>query len=210
MSKKTTARKAASQTKSEADIRLDKIEETVNNLTANISTLVDIVGRNARDVPVVIHKGHEAAAEDLGHAEPAHMTEDAGTSDEAFLVSPRPESFSDPAHKEKLANLAFMNELVTVHIHDTSEKNADPVFEIQVNGEKEFFIRGQKKTIKRYFAEGLARAKPVSYRNEEYTTSEGVRAVRWPSNRGLRYPFDVVEDRNPRGRSWLNSVLAQP
>jgi len=26
----------------------------------------------------------------------------------------------------------------------------------------------------------------------------------------LSYPFDLVEDKNPRGRAWLNHVLAEP
>lgn len=206
----STARKTAPKQKTESDTRIDKIETKLDTLADNVNTLVDIIGRNAKDVPVIVHQSLDAADQDMGKSAPAQFTEQAGTSAEATLVTPRPENFNDPVHQEKLANLKFMAEMVTVHIHDTAEKNADPCFEIQVNGEKEYFIRGQQKTVRRYFVEGLARAKPVSYKNEEYTTSDGVRAVRWPSNRGIRYPFSVVEDRNPRGASWLKSVLAQP
>lgn len=207
--KSASAAQKSAPVKTEADLKIEALESKVDSLVSNIEKLVDIVGRNAKDVPVIVHKPFEAMDQDLGTAEPAQFTEQAGTSSEATLITPRPEHFSDPAHQEKLLNLAFMNEMVTVYIQDTSEKNADPVFEIQVNGEKEFFIRGQTKTVKRYFVEGLARAKPVSYKNEEYTTPEGIRAVRWPSNRGLRYGFNTVND-TPRGNAWLKSVLAQP
>jgi len=27
---------------------------------------------------------------------------------------------------------------------------------------------------------------------------------------GLSYPFELVEDANPRGRAWLQNVLAEP
>jgi hypothetical protein len=27
---------------------------------------------------------------------------------------------------------------------------------------------------------------------------------------GLCYPFELVEDANPRGRAWLQNVLAEP
>jgi hypothetical protein len=27
---------------------------------------------------------------------------------------------------------------------------------------------------------------------------------------GLSYPFDLVEDKNSRGRAWLQNVLAEP
>lgn len=188
------------------------VEAKIDKLTDAVTSLVDVVSRNAKDVPAVITKTFEAPEQNLGKAAPAQFTEAAGTGEnDANLIIPHPEVMDDGERlREKYANNAFMNEMVTVHIHDTAEKNADPSFSIAVNGVDEFFIRGQKKTVKRMFVEGLARAKPVSFKNEEYTRQDGVRDVRWPSNRGLRYSFAVVHDPNPRGASWLASVLAQP
>ena len=127
-----------------------------------------------------------------------------------ILVKPDQEPIEDPAAKEKMANLQFMEDMITIQIHDTAEKDADPLFEVSVNGRSQIFERGLVYTVPRYIVEGLARAKPVHYRNEEYTTDEGIRAVKWPSSTGLRYGFSVIQDPHPRGRDWLRSVLRQP
>jgi hypothetical protein len=113
------------------------------------------------------------------------------------------------AKQKKLEIEAFMNEPVTIRIHTTSEKNAEPVFPIRVNGREEFFARGQTKTVARRFVYGLAMARPTSYRNEEYRTADGSQSYRWPSSTGLRYGFEVVQD-TPKGIAWLNEVLASP
>lgn len=108
-----------------------------------------------------------------------------------------------------LKMLQFMREPVTVHIHETSDKNADPRFIIGVNGRNQTFVRGKEYTVPRYVVEGLARAKPVAFKNEEFFKPDGERAVRWPSVRGTRYPFSVIGD-SDRGNAWLKQVLRQP
>lgn len=129
---------------------------------------------------------------------------------EAILVKPDQEPIEDPVAKEKLADLAFMEEKLSIHIHDTAERDADPRFEISVNGIPFFFERGkQYDNVPRYIVEGLARAKPVHYANEEYDEN-GEKGTRWPSRTGLRYGFSVIRDPHPRGGDWLRSVLAQP
>lgn len=132
--------------------------------------------------------------------------------EEDFVIE-RPAAIMDveaPGFDEKMAMEQFMREPVTVMVHETNEENPAPFFEVSVNGRREVFYRGKPKTVARMFVEGLARAKPVKFRNEEYTQQDGVRAVRWPTTTGLRYPFSVIEDKNPMGPNWLKSVLAQP
>jgi hypothetical protein len=116
----------------------------------------------------------------------------------------------DPAMIEKQANEAFMRDVLLVQIHDTNEKFADPKFSISVNGRNEVFIRGKTKKVRRCFVEGLARAKPINFGNQEYTDDDGVRQVRNPRHIGLRYPFAVLHDPHPRGMEWLAHVIAQP
>lgn len=130
--------------------------------------------------------------------------------DEVILVKPNQESIESPICQEKLANLQFMEDKIVIHIHDTAEKDADPRFEVSVNGQGWVFERGKQYTVPRYIVEGLARAKPVHFRNHEYTDEDGVRNVKWPSSTGLRYGFSVIQDPHPRGSDWLRSVLAQP
>lgn len=130
--------------------------------------------------------------------------------EEPELVKPRPDSMESLAMKDKLANLEFMEDMVTIHIHDTAEKNADQIFEVAVNGSKrQVFVRGQQYTVKRYIVEGLARAKPVHYDNEEYEEN-GIKGTRYPSRTGLRYGFSVIHDPHPRGVDWLRAVLKEP
>lgn len=156
--------------------------------------------------PVIKRNPLEAAAQDLGDAGVATMptTGAAEITQEIEVV--------DPARfaKEKADNLAFNEELVTVEVHTTPDKFAPQWVEISVNGQKELFWRGVPKTCKRKFVEGLARCKPVSYKNVEYVDADGSRSVKWPSTVGLEYPFSMLEDKNPRGRDWLRKLLREP
>jgi len=115
-----------------------------------------------------------------------------------------------PVLKEKDANEAFMRDKIVVSIADTTEINGAPWFNIWVNGEACTFIRGQQKTVARKFVEGLARAKPITYRNVEYTTADGLRDTKQSRHIGLRYHFSVLHDPHPRGAEWLAHVIAQP
>lgn len=113
--------------------------------------------------------------------------------------------------KEKLANLAFMREKCKIIIHDSSDQQADPRFYVSVNGRRQLFERGREYVVPRFIVEGLARAKPIGYQNEEFFKPDGERSVRWPAKRGLRYPFAVLEDPSgDRGKQWLHTVLRQP
>ena len=113
----------------------------------------------------------------------------------------------DQAAKAKLDMLAFMNESVSIHIMETSEQQADQVFEVAVNGKGMVMRRGGDYTLPRYYVETLARARPVHYKNQEYQDQEGVKRVRWPAKRGERYPFSVTED-TAKGREWLKRLRA--
>lgn len=115
----------------------------------------------------------------------------------------------DQFAKEKLDMLKFMSEPVKVHIHDVSESQADPNFSIGVNGRNYYFFRGEEKTVPRFVVEGLARAKPVGFRNETFKMNDGSDSVRWPKRAGLRYSFATIGD-SQKGNAWLKSVLAQP
>lgn len=150
----------------------------------------------------------EPLEEQIGQDGDVTIEEDTGG--DAILVKPNQEPVDSMAAKEKFANLKFMEDKITIHIHDTAEKDADPRFEVAVNGRGFVFERGKQYTVPRYIVEGLARAKPVHFRNQEYTDEDGVKGVKWPSSTGLRYGFSVIQDPHPRGGDWLKSVLAQP
>jgi hypothetical protein len=110
---------------------------------------------------------------------------------------------------EKVQMMAFMNEDIEVHIHSTTDKEAEQVFELFINGERQLFRRNEKKVVKRKFVDLLARLKPTTYTHRELTRSDGVRDIQYNMHTGLRYPFSVIRDPHPRGNDWLRSVLAE-
>ena len=155
---------------------------------------------------VILRKHFDADEQDLGQTGPATMS----LTGDAEIDNPQIEVERE-FDVERIAMEKFMQEPVTVHVHESSEEQAQLTIGVWVNGRQEIFQRGKEKTVKRMFVDGLARAKPANYSNEEYVMKDGsTRDVRWPKHRGLRFPFSVVYDANPRGSEWLRSVLREP
>lgn len=111
--------------------------------------------------------------------------------------------------RELAAEESFMNELVTVLVHATTDENQPPQVIVNCNGMNQPIMRGYPTEIKRKYVEILARMKETKYSQFTPNPSEPDRIV-MQARHGLSYPFDVVEDKNPRGRAWLNNVLAEP
>lgn len=112
--------------------------------------------------------------------------------------------------QEKLAMMKFMEDIVEVHIHSVTDKAAEQIFEIIINGESQLFRRNERKKVKRKFADRLARLKVTTYGNREvYNREMGERQVEYPASTALRYPFSVTHDPHPRGAEWLRAVLSE-
>jgi hypothetical protein len=111
--------------------------------------------------------------------------------------------------KSKMDMLAFMAEKVVVEVHTSEDKYAEPVVMLWNDGRPQAFPRGVRVTCARKYVEVLARARPVRFGNVEYTDAEGNKAVKWPKNTGLKYPFTVHEDANPLGRPWLEKIRSE-
>lgn len=131
------------------------------------------------------------------------------TTGEAILARPDIEIVDGPAWEDRAAELAFMEEPVEVVVHESPDPQAEDPVPTFVNGRAQWFFRGQPVTVKRKYVERLARAKPIHYKNEEYTEADGGKAVRWPKRSTLHYPFAVLRDDNPKGRPWLRKILAE-
>jgi len=111
--------------------------------------------------------------------------------------------------KEKLAMLAFMAEMVTIRIATTTDRNAEMVFPMNINGQPMLFRRGETKTLPRYFVDRLLRLKVTTYGQELVLNKEGVQSYVYPPSSGLKYDFSIIRDDNPLGKSWERSVLAE-
>ena len=198
---------SAKQVQEDLTGKLDKVVESTNEAIGDLEATVSGIDEKMDTIlkalsnPVVVRKHTEADEQDLGASEGVG---------ESLIEHGRFGDTEMPEFQEKAKALAFMNEPVTVAIHDSSGQHDDAVFDVSVNGRSVIFVRGQEYTVQRKFVEGLARAKPVHFDNQEYVDVDGIRKVRHPSRKGLRYPFAVVKDDNKIGRQWLKTILAQP
>lgn len=107
------------------------------------------------------------------------------------------------------AEEAFMNELVTVMVHSSTDENQAPHVLLNCNGINQPVVRGVPMEIKRKYLEILARMKETKY--TQVTPNPAAPDVtEFRPRTGLAYPFELVEDKNPKGRAWLQQVLAEP
>jgi len=107
------------------------------------------------------------------------------------------------------ASETFMNETVTVLVHSTTDENQAPHVIVNCNGMNQPIIRGYPTKIKRKYLEILARMKETKY-SQVTRNPAAPDQIDMIARHGLAYPFDLVEDPNPRGRAWLQNVLAEP
>lgn len=114
-----------------------------------------------------------------------------------------------PKAMDKANELAFMEEPVEVVVSPTTDKNAERFPQVAVNGVNQYFVRGQKMVVKRKFIEALARAKKTGVSTVPDKDQDGGDTMKIVQDTGLRYPFAVTRDNNPRGSSWLEKVLAE-
>lgn len=114
-----------------------------------------------------------------------------------------------PTGMSKAADLAFMEEPVEVVVSPTTDKNAERIPGVAVNGVNQYFERGKKMIVKRKFVEGLARAKKTAVSTMPAKDQDGADTMNIVQQTGLKYPFAVTNDRNPNGSAWLEKVLAE-
>ena len=121
------------------------------------------------------------------------------------------QSIETPATTEfgrEMREEVFMNEIVTVLLQDTTDDNAPPHISVSVNGTTMPLMRGVPTLVKRKYVEVLARCKESKYSQKAMNPMEPDR-IEMKSRTALAYPFEVMEDKNPKGRAWLNAVIAE-
>lgn len=105
------------------------------------------------------------------------------------------------------ADEKFMNEIVEVKLLSTTDENQPPHVTFAVNGINQTFMRDVEVKCRRSFLEVLARCKETKYTQVrdpiELDRSQMV------ARTSLAYPFQVVNDPNPKGQAWLRAVMAE-
>lgn len=104
------------------------------------------------------------------------------------------------------ASLAFMEELIEVEVHESTDPNAMPIIDVYCQGVPQRFVRGMRQTVKRKFVQILCDARQQSLRTTTKVDGEGV-VNRIDKHSALRYPFSVTHDANRAGRDWLRAAL---
>lgn len=114
---------------------------------------------------------------------------------------------ADPAitSNDYAAELAFMEEPVTIMLDRGREKYAPTVLDFYVNGRAEWVPVGREWTLKRKYVEVIARATPYDVQTE-IQDEQGEK----PRNMVHRYtstkfPFSVIKD-SPKGFAWLAKI----
>ena len=116
---------------------------------------------------------------------------------------------SNPTRGKKWEEeMAFMNEIITVRVHPTTDKNANPFPEVWVNGRVQRFVRGAEQKVKRMFVDRLARSKGTTFDNVKTKDMDGEDKFVYPSHTAEVYPFVVIND-SPKGEQWLKKVLSE-
>lgn len=121
------------------------------------------------------------------------------------------QSIEIPTHElgEAVSQEAFMNEVLTIEVAETTNENEPPSITLSVNGITQPVFRGYPTRVRRKYVEVLARCKETKYNQRNIDPSRPDKIELEPRT-GLVYNFQVIEDPNPKGRAWLRAVLAEP
>jgi hypothetical protein len=119
------------------------------------------------------------------------------------------EVITEREFKETQEVMQFMQDLLVIEIHRSSDQNAPTHALVGVNGEQVWLPRGRKLRVPRYFVERLARSRPRDYKTEDNPDPRADIAKRTTRQTGMDYPFNVLQDPNPRGRVWLERVIKE-
>ncbi len=164
--------------------------------------------KEAKHNPVILSNAMETAEQEIAQGN-ARILKSTGSGKDALDQMEHQIICDRAVNDEQVQMLAFMNEPVTIRIATTTDKDADQVFELNINSRLEFFRRGETKTVPRYFVDRLLRLKQTVYTQREVTNQEGVKDILHDPHTALKYDFSIVRDANPIGQMWEKSVLAE-
>lgn len=114
----------------------------------------------------------------------------------------------DALNKEYQEELAFMDEMLDIMLHESTDKNAEDPVPVGCNGVFVYIKRGQPTRVKRKFVNHLI-AKNTRVSTPEYTNAAGERAFKIVQQQGLKYPFSILKDPSHKGGEWLARRMAE-
>ena len=103
----------------------------------------------------------------------------------------------------------FMQDFLLIIVHPDGNDNAVEFPCVSVNGINQAFIRGKEQKVKRKYVEQLARTRVTKY-TQKVNDPSRPENIQMQEGTALVYPFSVLHDPDPKGRAWLQAILAQP
>lgn len=114
-----------------------------------------------------------------------------------------------PGFATQAEALAFAEETVKILVAPSSDEFPEDPIQLGVNGRMCYVFRNQPTLIKRKYVERLCRAKPNTIRQDVGNPDPAV-ANRLNISSGLKYPFTLLEDANPKGgMAWMQKLIAE-
>jgi len=144
--------------------------------------------------------------EQIGQDQTKHIS---GSGEAAVTYDSGIESVPGPGFESLAEYEKFMNQPIKLMVYPPMNDGDEPIVQVAVNNVNQFVIRGREQTIKRKYVEVLARAKKVNISAHGYKDRDGEAKNVVNVNSSLEYPFQVLEDRDPRGPAWLRKILAE-
>lgn len=102
----------------------------------------------------------------------------------------------------------FMNEMIQIRVHEDPSEGSLEIICPNVNGVNQPIARGVPVWVKRKYVEALARSISTGYR-QETPDPRNPDQIRMVPKTVQSYPFEVLQDKNPKGRAWLEAILHQ-
>lgn len=115
---------------------------------------------------------------------------------------------ADSDLRKLAAQEAFMNEQVRIRLQESAVEGSLEIETPNVNGVNQPILRGVPVWVKRKYVEALARSTVTNYR-QETRDPRAPDDIRMVPKTAPSYPFEVLEDKNPKGRAWLDAILHQ-
>ena len=104
----------------------------------------------------------------------------------------------------------FMNDIITIIVHQSSEDGALDFAPVQVNGLNQPMLRGAESKVKRKYVEALARCRTTKYVQQVADPSRPEN-IQLSERCVLSYPFAVIHDpAGDAGRRWLEAIVNTP
>lgn len=192
----------------QAHERMDALELEIGDLGQNVSKVLAMLeGMSAQNRPLGAKPGTDAE-EVLDQVATPNVSREIDLNGNMQEIAVTDMSLEEIG-QQQLDRLKFDQEVLTIQLAPAMDETHDPRVEVSVNGRSVILLRNQPYKVQRMYVEVLARAQPMTYANQEYTKADGVRAIRYEQNVGMRYPFQVLHDPNPLGDEWLRGLLSR-